>query len=449
MAQKTLDVHVAAWPPSRWDEIDEIRRGSNPNAFPNTQRPPITSEAIDWLAFDFVPRWVGDDSSEAVVALEPSMFHDRGAAEWRRFIAGTRARGELALAVSMVGDAEEPAYRSIFGPSASVTIPGADGSSVGGSRLALASPPEPPEDLGRADRDLALRLVDPGVRPTELPWWSLELSDELGYRGGLILETTQIGTLVPLLISRVGEVVAAIWISPDGSIRHYILPYLLAYSPVLQWLTDQAIPEFVPTAARRRGWALADQAEFQTPGEAALRAEIDNLEADYERRHARLLSMASSATAEVDGVRVPLLYESGSVLVAAVRRILEDAGLAVEDVDELLDGTPNADLLASWADRSRLIEIKGVTGNPSERLVEAPSRHLATWPELCPDLAVEGVTLVINYQIRTHPLDRWPQPYVRSEFVATLTFPVISTLELFDFWRLGDHSAIRSAIFSL
>ena len=33
--------------------------------------------------------------------------------------------------------------------------------------------------------------------------------------------------------------------------------------------------------------------------------------------------------------------------------------------------------------------------------------------------------------------------------MATLTFPVITTLELFDLWRRKDEVGIRSAIFGL
>jgi hypothetical protein len=36
--------------------------------------------------------------------------------------------------------------------------------------------------------------------------------------------------------------------------------------------------------------------------------------------------------------------------------------------------------------------------------------------------------------------------YARAEFVTTLQFPVVSTLELFNWWREGDWDAIRVAI---
>jgi hypothetical protein len=300
-------------------------------------------------------------------------------------------------------------------------------------------------DLGRADRDLALRLA--GGRPSELPWWHLGLSGYEEYRGGYVAESGPEGRLRPLLVSRAGEVVAAVWTSPDSAIRHYVLPYLPSYVSVLQWLSEQAIPEFVPTAARRVRTSLASEAELQTGAEAAGLAELADLEAGYERRRNDLQARVTSAAAEASAVRDPLLYGSGGPLAAAVRRVLTDAGVAVSDVDELLGTTANADLLASWGDRSILIEVKSATGNAPERLAEAPSRHLATWPQLRPEIPVSGVVLVVNHQAKIHPLDRSPQPYSRAEFIDSLSFPVISTMQLFGWWRRGDHEAIRAAIF--
>jgi hypothetical protein len=154
----------------------------------------------------------------------------------------------------------------------------------------------------------------------------------------------------------------------------------------------------------------------------------------------------ASAEAEANAVRDPLLYGSGEALVAAVHRVLADSGMAVQDVDELLGTTANADLLTSWGDRSILIEVKSATGNAPERLCEAPARHLATWPRLRPELPVAGVALVINHQSKTHPLDRSAVPYVRPEFIASLSFSVISATQLYGWWRSGDYLAIRSAV---
>jgi hypothetical protein len=443
---QTLDIHIAAWPPERWDEIDAIRSGPHPDAWRGKRRPRITAESIDWAALGLTPRWLGDDSSEAVAAVDPSLFHDSGAQEWRRLVAGAAARGELVLAASMIGSDKEPEYVPLGGPHASVMLPAASLTRVGGQQIALASRPDPAPGLGRADRDLALRIAD--TRPGELPWWRLSMAGLQTERAFGESEVHQAeGTLAPLLLSRAGEPVAAIWTSPDGAVRHYLLPFLPSWVPVLDWLVQQAIPEFVPSAARRIRSSLAAEPTLQTAAEAAAHAQLAQLDAEYQARRAELAARVEDAARRADEVRDPLLYGSGTPLVAAVTRVLTDAAIAVHDVDELLGDTSNADLLAEHGGRRVLVEVKSSGGAPSERLAEAPARHLATWPRLRPDLPADDVVLVLNHQTNTHPLDRDAAPYRRPEFVASLPFSVLTTRQLFDWWRSGDHPAVRAAVF--
>jgi hypothetical protein len=55
--------------------------------------------------------------------------------------------------------------------------------------------------------------------------------------------------------------------------------------------------------------------------------------------------------------------------------------------------------------------------------------------------------LVLNHQTNTHPLDRQAAPYSRREFFDALTFPILTTRQLFDWWRADDHEAVRVAVF--
>jgi hypothetical protein len=250
------------------------------------ERPPLTSEPVAWEELDMTPRWLGDDSSSAVAASQPSNMSNHGAVEWDRFLAGTRARSELALAISMIGSPEEPEIRLPFGPSASVSLPGSepDTTYVGGPRIPLARPPSPAPSLGRADRDLALRLVN--GRDATLPWWSLHLSgvDEYPPGGGPSRRVGPTGTLLPLLISATAEVVAAIWTSPDGAIRHYVIPWLPRWTPVLQWLSQRAIPELVPSAARRIHGRIGEEPALQTSAESSALAALAQLDDEYQIR---------------------------------------------------------------------------------------------------------------------------------------------------------------------
>jgi len=95
------DVHIGYLPPHRWDDLVDRDEHARRVVGGHEVRPTITSEPIAWEPLGLTPRWIGEDSSGAVVAIEPSMFANRGADEWRRFRAGTAKRGELALAISM------------------------------------------------------------------------------------------------------------------------------------------------------------------------------------------------------------------------------------------------------------------------------------------------------------------------------------------------------------
>lgn len=441
----TLDISIGVESPARRDEIDAIR-GEHSNAFGRRHRPGITKEKIDWAALGWQPRWIDDDTSQSVVAIQPSIFANNGAQEWQRFRAGAEARGELSLVASFVGTLEEPEIISVFGAGASLNLVGTDGSSVGGNRIALASPPRAAEGLGRADTDLARRIA--GSRPVSLPWWQLQLSGhETSRPGGWGPEyVPPEGALEPLLLSATGEVVAAVWTSPDGTIRHYILPVMPSWEPVLRWLAERAVPEFVPSAARRARGSLSGEPRLQTTGESSALQSLTALEAGYAARHAELTRLVHEATAEADAVRDPLLYGTGAPLVAAVAQVLSDAGLTVMDLDEFFGGTVGADLRVSSGEHAVLVEVKGFSGRPGEDKVDPARKHLEMWPKLQANLPVEGIVLVVNHQNRLHPLDRDAAPFSRAEFVESLPLSVLSTAQLFDWWRLGEYETLVAAV---
>ncbi len=330
----------------------------------------------------------------------------RGLPEWDRFFAGAQARHELALAISMIGSPEEPETVWPGGPSASVSLPGAAPgiAHVGGPRIRLAQAPSPAPSLGQADRDLALRLVN--GRDAALPWWSLHLSgaDVHPGGGGPSQRVGPTGTLLPLLISATGEVVAAIWTSSDEAIRHYVIPWLPRWTPVLQWLSQRAIPALVPAAARRIHARIGEEPALQTSAELSARAALAQLDEEYQIRRDDLLQRLAESRAAADDLRHDLLFGSSVVLEDAVARVLRDAGCDVTRLDSLLDRPASADLLVTHGGRCRLVEVKSASGNASEDLVNAARRHLDTWPELRPDIGVEGITLIVNHQTKSHPL---------------------------------------------
>jgi hypothetical protein len=242
-------------------------------------------------------------------------------------------------------------------------------------------------------------------------------------------------------------VVAAVWTSPDGAIRHYVLPWLPLWTPVLQWLSQRAIPEFVPSAARRIHARIGEEPALQTNAELSAQAALAQLDQQYQTSRDELLQRVAEARAAADDLRHDLLFGSSVVLEDAVSRVLCDAGCDVTPLDSLLDRPANADLLVVNTGRRRLVEVKSASGNTSEDLVNAARRHLDTWPELRPDLPVEGITLIVNHQTRTHPLERSTAVYSRPEFVRSLTLPVTTSLQLYHAWRVGQFDAIRDMVF--
>ena len=67
----TLDVHAGVRGPSHWDEMAALRRVTAVDADDDGDRPVVTLPDIDWAGLGFTPRWVGDDPSESVAAVEP------------------------------------------------------------------------------------------------------------------------------------------------------------------------------------------------------------------------------------------------------------------------------------------------------------------------------------------------------------------------------------------
>lgn len=444
----TWDVHIAYPLPARWDELEQRGADVMQCFTGESTRPSITVESIAWDALHMTPRWLEEDSSRAVAALQPNIFASRGAGEWGRFRDGAARRGEVALAISMIGTDAPPSIKTPFGPGASISLPGsAHGfESVGGQQISLAMGPALADGLDGADRDLASRLVT--GRDASLPWWSLGLSGaEVASGWGPSGTVQPTGTLAPLLTTEADEVVAAVWTSPDHAVRHYIVPWLPSWRKLLEWLGHQAIPEFIPTAARRIRATVGDEPQLQTTAERSARTGLDELRRDYQTRHDNLAQQLADARRTADAVRHDMLFSSSTVLETAVSRVLTDARCTVTHLDQLLANTACADLLVDFGGRRRLVEVKSASGRAAEGLVGDANRHLDTWAQLRADIQVEGITLVVNHQTNIHPLDRSPDVYTRPEFVQSLTLPVITTRELFDAWRQGDFDRVRRAVF--
>jgi hypothetical protein len=404
----------------------------------------LQDSAFDWPSHGLTPRWLDMESSDCAAALEPSIFHNRGGAELTRFLEGAQARGEVAVMISTIGDVGDDRTRSPFGgDDASILLPGMGGQ-LGGRRMPEGVRPTLAEGLSAAERDLGLRLLQ---RADDAPWWSLSLH-------GMSLESAigpserreASGRLAPILLDGLGQPVVAVWISDAGDQRWYVVPGESSWNVLLDWLVKQALAEHVPGALRRARSPLALDPALQSVDETKARQALAELEDEYDRDRRRLQSELAQAAADAEPIRDGLLYGTGDTLEDAVAAVFTAAGFEVTRLDEALGDTASADLLVGYGGQRRLVEVKSASGAANEKLVAALYRHLDTWPQLKPGVPVDGGVLVVNHQHRLDPAERSTEVYARPEFIASLGVPVLSSRQLFDWWRTSDWAAIRKEV---
>lgn len=403
---------------------------------------------VDWEGRGVEPRWVGFESADCVAALQPNTFHSGGADELRRFLAGTADRGETALLVSMVGFAVDDT-RSVFHGSGESLLFGHVNMSntLSATRLPVRAPIQLAPDLAPVERDLGQRLLN---RPVDAPWWELKLQGITTQpASGPEQTATPKGELRPILIGPLGTPVVAVWVAPDERTRWYLLPDDINWNVVLDWLVHQALPAYDPQAMRRLRTSSYVDPDLRTAAEVEAQQALTEMEGRHAEERARLEAVLAQARQDADEVRGGLFYGTGGDLVRAVESVLIAAGFDVVDLDALLGGTVSADLLVSLGAHRRLVEVKSQGRNASESLVDDLLRHLRTWPDLRPELPVGGGALIVNHQHRLPPDQRSAKVYTRAAFVNTLTVPVISVRELFDWWRTSDREAVQSAVLGM
>jgi hypothetical protein len=285
------------------------------HADPRTRQRPLRVPAgLAWQQLGVEPRWLGMDTSDCPVALEPNVFDNHGAAEFKRFLAGTARRGELALVVATAGDVDDDRPRHPLSSYDTSVNLGSLYTSVAGRRLPAGSRPVIAGDLDPADRDLALRLL---TRPADAPWWALELHGATIYGGdGFGGPTTHEpdGELHPILVDVLGDPVVAGWTPLTGDQRGYVIPDATDWATILDWLVQRALPAFVPAALRRvRSPHFADP-DLQTADELVARQALADLEARYTEERLTLEDDLRRAVAAAEPIRYGLLYGSGAEL---------------------------------------------------------------------------------------------------------------------------------------
>jgi hypothetical protein len=155
-----IQVHVGSEALPRWDEIEQLQRDHGKELAPimrDARRPLIASSDLDWARYGLAPRWIGDDTTDCAVALQPAVFAGHGADEYERFETGAASRGEVALAVSQIGG-QQLRPRSVLDEfDGGVSLRGTF-TSIAGRTLGRGASVQVADGLTAAERDLALRL---------------------------------------------------------------------------------------------------------------------------------------------------------------------------------------------------------------------------------------------------------------------------------------------------
>jgi hypothetical protein len=185
---------------------------------------------------------------------------------------------------------------------------------------------------------------------------------------------------------------------------------------------------------------------LQTERESRARRGLVELEDEIAQRKTDLEEELRRAEEIATPVRNGLLYGTGDELAAAVAGVLTEAGLTVVDLDQELGATESADLMVTRGSQRRLVEVKSAGGQAGENLVDSLRRHLGTWPSVKPEWPVDGGVLIVNHQHKLIPQERSATVYNRKAFTDSLAYPVLSTRDLFEWWRAADWETIRDAV---
>jgi hypothetical protein len=395
--------------------------------------------AVDLAGEGIEIRWLGDQTDDCLAALNPSRFHNRGADEFQRFRAGATARSDSAVSIFTLFDDERP--RSVMA-NAVTSVSVADYTSVAGARVGAGTTPRIADGLDPVDRDLANRLLQ--TIGSSDRWLSLELNGSETHSTYGVERHEPEGRLIPLLVTQLDEPVAAVWVDDDARQRVYVLAEGQDWTQTLRWLVQHCLPRHTPNGLRHlRRDLLPVPESLRSLDERRTIAVVDAIQAELDARLEAAQDAARQARETADEVRDGLLYRTGSALVSAVGRVLRDAGLQVEDLDERFGDTISADLLVTGQGRNVLVEVKSSNQSAGEDLAAKLTKHLATWPTIAPNEPVDRGVLVVNHQLRL-PVDaRSEQVYARKEFTDTLTFQVITSQTLLNWWLEQDWDTIR------
>jgi len=257
------------------------------------------------------------------------------------------------------------------------------------------------------------------------------------------------GRWATLAVSKFGLPVAgAIFPDSDQGPKGwvFILPPVDRAAELVAHLLDRVLPALAPRLfPDAEGSSWTRRPEYEVPRIAGLRSEIRAVE-EASRQRVRELEELIEAERTPYGFLDDLLTASGAPLVEAVIQTLKLIGFAdVHDVDAEAEaagdtGPRREDIRIMDARIPVLVEVKGITGMPSEEEAMQVAKYLRPRMKEWNTTDIHGLA-VINHQRNLPALDREHERVFQDDVLVNAQDQDFTLLTTWDLYRLA-----RSAI---
>jgi hypothetical protein len=246
---------------------------------------------------------------------------------------------------------------------------------------------------------------------------------------------------ITLAKNKYGEPVAGAIGTMQGGGGVLIFPQVKDKARFLVELLKDEVPDFMPHLfPHAEGARWVRRPEYEIPEIQALKDEADEIREEAQRKIAEREEIIEAKRAETSYMH-DLLGGTDRQLVLAVKRALEVMGFeSVVDVDEEMDaagdrGPRREDLQIHDDSPILLVEVRGISGMPSDEDSLASSKYLAPRMKKWVRTDVKGLS-IINHQRHVPALDRDNENSFREDVLTTAGQQDIGLMTAWDLYRL-------------
>lgn len=244
----------------------------------------------------------------------------------------------------------------------------------------------------------------------------------------------------PVATNKDDECVAATIEYPQSGSIAVILPHFYPEIEGLKCLLEDALPQLKPEFfGNEEALSWTQDPKYRPERLNKLDQRIQAVHQEY-RETLDALAEEKQEAWDSDEFLRDLLTGTGRSLVLAAKRALEELGFEnVVDVDEEEPGDEdNEDLRLEIDGHSVLIEVKGISGHPSDAKANEVAKYIPRRMKQWGKTEVSGVTL-INHQRFKEPANRANPPY-RDTHVQKAKKDDVVLMTTWDLFRLVKNS---------